>query len=83
MNKAFDGVVNGGRPGGCIAVKKLGLIGRGAIAVDAEGRTNLPTVRAVDDMVRGPMLAHRAEEEGATLDKRTLSFCKFRSPRLG
>jgi dihydrolipoamide dehydrogenase len=37
---------------------------RGFIAVDAECRTGVPNVWAVGDCVRGPMLAHKAKEEG-------------------
>ena len=44
----------------------LGLtLGKGGeIAVDAEMRTNLPTVYAIGDAVGGKLLAHKAEEEG-------------------
>src|SRR5690606_24647698 len=42
----------------------LKLDERGCVAVDADCRTNLPNVRAHGDVVRGPMLAHKAEEEG-------------------
>jgi dihydrolipoamide dehydrogenase len=45
----------------------LQLDERGAIVVDAECRTNLPGVWAVGDVVRGPMLAHKAEEEGVAV----------------
>ena len=48
----------------------LGLDERGAIAVDAECRTNLPNVWAIGDVVRGPMLAHKAEEEGVAVAER-------------
>jgi dihydrolipoamide dehydrogenase len=37
---------------------------RGMIEVDAHCRTNLPGVWAIGDVVRGPMLAHKAMEEG-------------------
>ncbi|WP_026224461.1 dihydrolipoyl dehydrogenase [Methyloversatilis thermotolerans] len=37
---------------------------RGFIEVDAQGRTNLPKVWAVGDVVPGPMLAHKGMEEG-------------------
>ncbi len=37
---------------------------RGFIEVDAHCRTNLPNVFAIGDVVRGPMLAHKAEDEG-------------------
>jgi len=43
---------------------------RGFVAVDAECRTNLPNVWAVGDVVRGPMLAHKAEEEGVAVAER-------------
>jgi dihydrolipoamide dehydrogenase len=48
----------------------LKLDARGAIAVDDECRTNLPNVWAVGDVVRGPMLAHKAEEEGVAVAER-------------
>jgi dihydrolipoamide dehydrogenase len=37
---------------------------RGFIEVDDHCRTNLPNVYAIGDVVRGPMLAHKAEDEG-------------------
>jgi dihydrolipoamide dehydrogenase len=48
----------------------LKLDGKGAIEVDADCRTNLPGVWAVGDVVRGPMLAHKAEEEGVAVAER-------------
>jgi dihydrolipoamide dehydrogenase len=48
----------------------LELDGRGAVVVDDECRTNLPGVWAVGDVVRGPMLAHKAEEEGVAVAER-------------
>ena len=48
----------------------LALDERGAIMVDAECKTNLPGVWAVGDVVRGPMLAHKAEEEGVAVAER-------------
>ena len=48
----------------------LSLDERGAIVVDAECKTNLPNVWAVGDVVRGPMLAHKAEEEGVAVAER-------------
>ncbi len=42
----------------------LKLNERTQIEVDAHCRTNLPGVWAVGDVVRGPMLAHKAMEEG-------------------
>lgn len=43
---------------------------RGFIVVDENCRTNLANVWAVGDVVRGPMLAHKAEEEGAAVAER-------------
>lgn len=48
----------------------LKLDERGAVVVDDECRTNLPNVWAVGDVVRGPMLAHKAEEEGVAVAER-------------
>jgi dihydrolipoamide dehydrogenase len=48
----------------------LQLDERGAIVVDADCQTNLPGVWAVGDVVRGPMLAHKAEEEGVAVAER-------------
>jgi dihydrolipoamide dehydrogenase len=48
----------------------LQLDERGAIVVDADCRSNLPNVWAVGDVVRGPMLAHKAEEEGVAVAER-------------
>ena len=43
---------------------------RGFVAVDDDCRTNLPNVWAIGDVVRGPMLAHKAEEEGVVVAER-------------
>ncbi len=48
----------------------LQLDERGFVAVDDDCRTNLPNVWAVGDVVRGPMLAHKAEEEGVAVAER-------------
>jgi dihydrolipoamide dehydrogenase len=48
----------------------LQLDERGAIAVDDACRTSLPGVWAIGDVVRGPMLAHKAEEEGVAVAER-------------
>lgn len=37
---------------------------RGFVEVDANLRTNKSHIYAIGDIVRGPMLAHKAEEEG-------------------
>ena len=43
---------------------------RGFIEVDAHCRTVLPNVYAIGDCVRGPMLAHKASEEGLAVAER-------------
>ncbi|MGQ0651799.1 MAG: dihydrolipoyl dehydrogenase [Betaproteobacteria bacterium] len=43
---------------------------RGFVAVDEHCRTSLPGVWAIGDVVRGPMLAHKAEEEGVAVAER-------------
>ncbi|MEY2891656.1 MAG: dihydrolipoyl dehydrogenase [Pseudomonadota bacterium] len=48
----------------------LQLDERGAIVVNGDCQTNLPNVWAVGDVVRGPMLAHKAEEEGVAVAER-------------
>src|ERR1019366_2425577 len=48
----------------------LAIDERGFITVDDQCRTNLPNVWAVGDVVRGPMLAHKAEEEGVAVAER-------------
>jgi len=48
----------------------LQLDERGCIVVDGDCKTNVPGVWAVGDVVRGPMLAHKAEEEGVAVAER-------------
>ena len=48
----------------------LKLDERGAILVDADCRSSVPGIWAVGDVVRGPMLAHKAEEEGVAVAER-------------
>lgn len=42
----------------------LSLTPQGMIPIDAEFRTQVPHIFAIGDIVDGPMLAHKAEEEG-------------------
>jgi dihydrolipoamide dehydrogenase len=42
----------------------LKLDSRGFIDIDTQCRTNLPGIFAIGDVVKGPMLAHKASEEG-------------------
>jgi len=66
---------------------------RGLIEVDEHCRTNLPNVYAVGDVVRGPMLAHKAEDEGAAvaetiagqkphIDFNTIPWIIYTSPEI-
>jgi dihydrolipoamide dehydrogenase len=48
----------------------LKLDEKGFVVVDEDCRTSLPKVWAIGDVVRGPMLAHKAEEEGAAVAER-------------
>jgi dihydrolipoamide dehydrogenase len=43
---------------------------RGLVSVDGDCRTSVPGVWAIGDVVRGPMLAHKAEEEGVAVAER-------------
>ncbi|MEY4853408.1 MAG: hypothetical protein RIR32_84 [Verrucomicrobiota bacterium] len=45
----------------------LKLDERGRVVIDAHYATNLPGVFAIGDVVVGPMLAHKAEEEGVAI----------------
>ena len=40
---------------------------RGRVVIDAHFRTNVPGIFAIGDVVRGAMLAHKAEEEGVAV----------------
>ena len=53
-------------------VNEVGLLldERGNVHVDDLCRTNLPNIFAVGDVVRGPMLAHKASEEGVMVVER-------------
>ncbi len=48
----------------------LALDERGFVIVDKDCKTNLPGVWAIGDVVRGPMLAHKAEDEGVAVAER-------------
>src|SRR5918992_143755 len=53
-----------------VAAVGLKLDERGFVAVDDDCRASLPNVWAIGDVVRGPMLAHKAEEEGVVVAER-------------
>ncbi len=66
---------------------------RGFIEVDDHCRTSLPNVYAIGDVVRGPMLAHKAEDEGVMvaeiiagqkphLDYNTIPWIIYTSPEI-
>lgn len=40
------------------------MVERGRIVVDDKFRTSVPSVYAIGDCIPGPMLAHKAEEDG-------------------
>ena len=66
---------------------------RGFIQVDSDCKTNLPNVWAIGDVVRGPMLAHKASDEGVAvaeriagqkphLDFNTIPFVIYTDPEI-
>lgn len=63
-------IATGRRPyadGVGLAEAGVELDGRGRIATDAHFRTNVPGIFAIGDVIAGPMLAHKAEDEGAAV----------------
>jgi len=40
---------------------------RGRVVIDARFATNVPGIYAIGDVVRGPMLAHKGEDEGVAV----------------
>ncbi len=52
-----------------LGLDKVGvaLDAKGRIQVDDHFQTNLPGVYAIGDVIRGPMLAHKAEDEGVVV----------------
>ena len=52
-----------------LGLKELGvkLDERGRIAVDQHYATNIPGIWAIGDVIAGPMLAHKAEDEGVAV----------------
>ena len=49
-----------------LGLKEVGvnMDDRGRVVIDEHFKTNIPSIRAIGDVVTGPMLAHKAEEEG-------------------
>jgi dihydrolipoamide dehydrogenase len=51
-----------------LGLERVGVETEGArVKVDAGLRTSVPSIYAIGDLVAGPMLAHKAEEEGAAV----------------
>ena len=48
---------------------------RGRVVVDEHFATSLAGVYAIGDLIRGPMLAHKAEEEGVACVERIVTGC--------
>ncbi len=66
---------------------------RGAIAVDAQLRTNVPHIYAIGDLTAGPMLAHKASHQGkvaaeviagekAAFDTRAIPSVAYTDPEI-
>ncbi len=45
----------------------VALDNRGRVEIDGHYRTNVASIYAIGDVVKGPMLAHKAEDEGVAL----------------
>lgn len=63
-------VATGRRPytdGLGLAEAGVKLDDRGRVDVNAHWQTNVPGIYAIGDVVKGPMLAHKAEDEGVAL----------------
>ena len=50
-----------------LAEAGVALDSRGRVEIDNNFRTNVPGIYAIGDVVRGPMLAHKAEDEGVAV----------------
>lgn len=53
-----------------LAETGVALDERGRVKTDAQYATNVPGIYAIGDAIAGPMLAHKAEEEGVALAER-------------
>jgi dihydrolipoamide dehydrogenase len=78
-----------------LGLEKLGVkMDRGVIAIDEVGRTNVPGIYAIGDVAGPPMLAHKAEHEGAicveaikglhphAMDKLMIPGCTYCQPQV-
>lgn len=50
-----------------LADLNIGVTMKGFVQVDANFQTSLPHIYAIGDLIEGPMLAHRASEEGVAV----------------
>jgi dihydrolipoamide dehydrogenase len=52
-----------------LGIKDLGVEQdkAGRVVVNSQYQTNIPSIRAIGDLITGPMLAHKAEEEGVAV----------------
>ena len=50
-----------------LAEAGVALDERGRVKVDAHLQTNVPGIYAIGDVIAGPMLAHKAEDEGVAV----------------
>ena len=51
-----------------LGLEEAGIaLDRGRVSIDDGFQTNVPGIYAIGDVVRGPMLAHKAEDEGVAL----------------
>ncbi|WP_306120613.1 MULTISPECIES: dihydrolipoyl dehydrogenase [unclassified Roseitalea] len=55
-----------------LGTEKCGIVldERGRVEVDEHWQTSIPGVWAIGDVIRGPMLAHKAEDEGMAVAER-------------
>ncbi len=78
-----------------LGLEALGVkIERGIINADGQGRTNVPGLYAIGDVVGPPMLAHKAEHEGVicveaisglhphVMDKAMIPGCTYCNPQI-
>ena len=57
-----------------LAGERLALDASGRIKVDANYETSIPGIHALGDLIPGPMLAHKASEEGVVFAERLLDI---------
>src|SRR5271163_4206005 len=78
-----------------LGLEALGVkVGRGVIAIDGVGRTNVAGICAIGDVAGPPMLAHKAEHEGVIcveaikglhphpMDKAMIPGCTYCNPQV-